>query len=113
MIGEKSLIKNFIIPNTRNKQKSYEVLVQANKNYGICDIIIPNDLVAPEPPADKSSKPEKAAYKAAKLIYDTKMRKAKQLRSDLLNAFQGRQINDSFIRTHLSNVLYSVLNYEE
>lgn len=40
MIGAKSIVINFKVRNLNSKEKCL-VKVQANKNYSICDIIIP------------------------------------------------------------------------
>lgn len=108
MIGYNSIVEAFLIK-VEGAKKPVEVLVQANKNYGICDILIPNNLVKPEAPS-RPTKESNAAYKAAKQIYDIRMREAVQLRSDLLNAFQGRQLNSEDTCIHLYNVLYETLN---
>lgn len=109
MIGANSIIKNLIIPNTNDKAHSFEVIVQANKNYGICDVVIPHNFVAPEKPT-KSTKEANFLYKEKKSEYDANMARVKEIRNQLLWEFQGRQINDSEVRIHLTNVLYSKLN---
>lgn len=111
MIGENSIIKNFIVPNVNDKKHPYEVIVQANKNYGICEIYIPHNFLAPEKPI-QPTKESNAAYKAAKLIYDANMGRIRRMRNRILDEFQGRQLNSESIRIHLHNVLYETLNRE-
>ena len=69
MIGYNSIVQNFLIK-VKGSKKPVEVLVQANKNYGICD------------------------------LYFLEGYGSEQLRSDLLSKVQGRQINDEnvFVR---------------
>ena len=45
-------------------------------------------------------------------IYDVKFpfENTKYMRSQILDKFQGRQINDNEVRIHLSNVLYELIN---
>lgn len=111
MIGYNSIVRSFLIK-VEGYKKPAEVLVQANKNYGICDIIIPHNLVKPVPPA-RPTKESNKAYKAAKSEYDSKMWKITQLRSELLTEVQGRQINDECVCIHLYNILYEALNEKE
>lgn len=37
-LGRKSIVHTVSIPNNSNPKKPYEVDIQANKNYGICDV---------------------------------------------------------------------------
>lgn len=37
-LGRKSIYTVITIPNNENPEKPYKITVQANKNYGICDI---------------------------------------------------------------------------
>ena len=80
MIGYNSIVKNCLIK-VKSSKKPVEVLVQANKNYGICDLLFPEDLKGSE-----------------------------KLRSDLLTKIQGRQINDESVCVHLYNLLGEALN---
>ena len=74
--------KNFSI-----KVKSFKkpvivnVLVQANKNYGICDLQFREGIEGSE-----------------------------QLRSNLLSKIQGRQLNDENVCIHVYNLLEEALN---
>ena len=79
MIGYNSIVQNFLIK-VKGSKKPVEVLVQANKNYGICDFLFPEG------------------------------QGSEQLRSDLLSKVQGRQINDENVCIHLYNLLEEALN---
>ena len=79
MIGYNSIVQNFLIK-VKGSKKPVEVLVQANKNYGICDLYFPEGYGS------------------------------EQLRSDLLSKVQGRQINDENVCIHLYNLLEEALN---
>ena len=79
MIGYNSIVQNFLIKEKGSK-KPVEVLVQANKNYGICD------------------------------LYFLEGYGSEQLRSDLLSKVQGRQINDENVCIHVYNLLEEALN---
>ena len=79
MIGYNSIVQNFLIK-VKDSKKPVEVLVQANKNYGICD------------------------------LYFLEGYGSEQLRSDLLSKVQGRQINDENVCIHVYNLLEEALN---
>lgn len=79
-LGHKSLVKKLKINNLKDPKKPHTILVQANKHYGICDIL---HCVEPGKKVRVSS---------------------------VLSVFQGRQYNDEYIMEHLSNVLYEILN---
>ena len=79
MIGYNSIVQNFLIK-VKSSKKPVEVLVQANKNYGICD------------------------------LYFLEGYGSEQLRSDLLSKVQGRQINDENVCIHVYNLLEKALN---
>ena len=79
MIGYNSIVQNFLIK-VKGSKKPVEVLVQANKNYGICD------------------------------LYFREGYGSEQLRSDLLSKVQGRQINDENVCIHVYNLLEKALN---
>ena len=80
MIGYNSIVQNFLIK-AKGSKKPVEVLVQANKNYGICDLLFPEGLEGSE-----------------------------QLRSNLLSKIQGRQLNDENVCIHVYNLLEEALN---
>ena len=79
MIGYNSIVQNFLIK-VKSSKKPVEVLVQANKNYGICD------------------------------LYFLEGYGSEQLRSDLLSKVQGRQLNDENVCIHVYNLLEEALN---
>lgn len=79
MIGYNSIVKNFLIK-VKGSKKPVEVLIQANKNYGICDLLFPKSLEESE-----------------------------KLRSDLLTKIQGRQLNDENVCIHVYNLLEKAL----
>lgn len=39
-LGRKSIARKLEIPNNKDSKKHHVVLVQANKNHGICDILL-------------------------------------------------------------------------
>ncbi len=55
------------------------IVIQANKNYGICDVHIPSTLEAEE---------------------------IKKIRNRFLWKFQGKQLNDSYIRNQAFEFIY-------
>ena len=79
MIGYNSIVKNFLIK-VKGSKKPVEVLAQANKNYGICDLLFPEG------------------------------QGSEQLRSNLLSKIQGRQLNDENVCIHVYNLLEEALN---
>ena len=89
MIGYNSIVQNFLIK-VKGSKKPVEVLVQANKNYGICDFLFPKSL-------------EESEKLKSNLLTE-------KLRSDLLSKVQGRQINDEDVCIHVYNLLEEALN---
>lgn len=96
-IGRKSKVVELSIHN-------YKVKVQANKNYGIYDIILCEkttkevSIEITEPNGKKRTvKKMKTFYKPIRRI------------TEVLSEFQGRQYNDSDTMLHLSNVLTEIL----
>lgn len=71
-LGRKSIYTVLNVTNNENPAKPHKVTVQANKNYGICDM-------SPRV-------------------------------GEILSDFQGRQINDEDVMSHLENSLYVALN---
>ena len=61
---------NLKVTNNKNAQSPYKVQVQANKNYGLCDVILPGTPVEPENTyinlQKENRKKEKALYDAKK-----------------------------------------------
>ena len=82
-LGHKSIVTKLEVPNNKDSKKRHVVLVQANKNHGICDI-----LFVTEP------------GKRARL-------------SDTLSTFQGQQFDDPNVMEHLWDVLNETLNSSE
>lgn len=115
MIGAKSIVLNLKVTNNKNAQSPYKVQVQANKNYGLCDVVLPGTPVEPEKTyinlQKEERKKEKALYDARKAEYDKAKRKG--IRNAILDKFQGRQLNDEVIVESLKNTLYNLLNTAE
>lgn len=114
MIGAKSIVLNLKVTNNKNGFSPYKVQVQANKNYGLCDVVLPGTPVEPEKTyinLQKDRKKEKALYDARKAEYDKVKRKG--IRNVILDKFQGRQLNDEVIVESLKNTLYNLLNTAE
>ena len=117
MRGARSIVLNLNITNNKNVQSSYKVQIQANRNYGLCDVILPGTPVEPEKTyinfQKEERKKEKDLYDVRKAEYDKEMAKRKAIRNTLLNKFQGRQLNDEVIVESLKNTLYNLLNTVE
>ena len=117
MIGAKSIVLNLKITNNKNAYSPYEVKVQANKNYGLCDVVLPGTPVEPEKTyinlQKEDRKKEKALYDVRKAVYDREMAKRKGIRNAILDKFQGRQLNDSVIVDELKSTLCNLLNTAE
>lgn len=113
MIGVKSIVLDFKIF-SKARKKPYLVKVQANRNYGICDIILPRNPVMPDKTYITSTKEdrkrEKEMYESLKSIYDQKILNRKAIRNSILDKFQGRQLNDEVVVERLKNVLSDLLN---
>lgn len=99
-IGRKSLATVLTIKNCENPKSPYKVQVQANKNHGICDIILCEE-VTKEVTHEFNGKSKKKTR-----IYLTPVRRLSEVISD----FQGRQYDDPITMEHLVNVLTQVLN---
>ena len=112
MIGERSIVlylKVFV------KDEPYDVKIQANRNLGICDVILPNEPVPPVFIEDSSYKTEtrkkrEELFKEKKAAYDREMARRTSIRNAILNKFQGRQINDSYVVRSIKSVLPQLLN---
>ena len=105
------------VANSKNGFSLYKVQIQANKNYGLCDVVLPGTPVEPEKTyinlQKEDRKKEKALYDARKAEYDKEMTKRKGIRNAILDKFQGRQLNDEVIVESLKNTLYNLLNTAE
>ena len=117
MIGAKSIVLNLKVTNNKNGFSPYKVQVQANRNYGLCDVVLPGTPVEPEKTyinlQKEDRKKEKALYDARKSEYDKEMAKRKGIRNAILDKFQGRQLNNDMVVEQLKNALYNLLNTVE
>lgn len=98
MVGRNSIITKLTINNVVNPEKPHEIIVQANKNLGICDIIkgtrIPQEVTDPK---TKKKKTIMKFFEVGRV-------------SEVLTDFQGRQINDPDIISALESKLHTTLN---
>ena len=99
-IGRKSIVVETIIPNQLNSENPFIVRVQANKNHGICDIVVGSKL--PLEVVDEKTKKTKTV---------TEFFPAQRV-GDILSMFQGRQIDDVDVFMSLEDSLYIHLNSE-
>ena len=104
-IGRKSLATVLTIKNCENPKSPYKVQVQANKNHGICDIILYEEVTKEVTHEFNSPDGKKHSKKKTK-IYLMPVRRLSEVISD----FQGRQYDDPITMEHLVNVLTQVLN---
>lgn len=104
-IGRKSRVVELTIHNEENPKLPHKVQVQANKNHGICNIVLCEKVT--KEVAFELVKPngEKILKKKLKSFY-----KPIRRLSELVSEFQGRQYDDQDNMIHLSNVLTQVLN---
>ena len=110
MIGRRSIFTTLLVPNFTNLAAPFEVVVQANKNGGICDVILPKTQAEPVKPVDTSNGEAVRAYNAAKKEYDCYMRERSALRSEVLNRYQGRQLHSTYVEETIGDVLAYLLN---
>ena len=110
MIGKHSTITTIFVNNFKNPVAPFEVVVQANKNGGICDVILPKTQAEPVKPVDTSNGEAVRAYNAAKREYDCYMRERSALRSEALNRYQGRQLYSAYVEETLNDFLTYLLN---
>lgn len=73
-LGRKSIYQTLLIYNSQNISEPHKIVVQANKNFAICDII--------------------------------------PRVGNVLNYFQGQQINDSEVMNQVYNAIDDVINHE-
>lgn len=77
------------------RKGNVKVWIQYDKLYRICDVSFPTRK---KPLPNLSTKPDKIAeHKEAMKAYQASLEQAKAFRSDFLNTFRGRQINDSLV----------------
>lgn len=110
MIGKRSIFTTILVNNFKNPVAPFEVVVQANKNGGICDVILPETQAKPIKPVDTSNGEAVRAYNAAKKEYDCYMRERADLRSGVLNHYQGRQLHSAYVEETIDDVLAHLLN---
>lgn len=110
MIGRRSIFTTILVTNFKNLAAPFEVVVQANKNGGICDVILPKTQAEPVRPADTSNGGAVRAYNAAKKEYDCYMRERSALRSEFLNRYLGRQLCSAYVGITLDSFLTYLLN---
>ncbi len=97
-IGRKSIVVDTIVFNQSNPKSPFMARVQANKNHGICSIIVGNKI--PLEVVDEKTKKKKTVMK----FIPTRQA------SEILSAFQGCQYNDPEVFESLNNALYQSLN---
>ena len=102
-IGRKSLATVLTIKNCENPKSPYKVQVQANKNHGICDIILCEE-VTKEVTHEFNGKSKKKTR-----IYLMPVRRLSEVISD----FQGRQYDDPDVFGLLEVALEDLLNSSE
>ena len=110
MIGKRSIFITISVNNFKNPASPFKVIVQANKNGGICDVILPKTQAEPVKPVDTSNGEAVRAYNAAKKEYDCYMRERSALRSEVLNHYQGRQLDSAYVEETIDSVLAYLLN---
>ena len=117
MIGAKSIVATLKIVNNKDAFSPYKVQVQANKNYGLCDVILPGTPVEPEKTYIKlekeERKKEKALYDARKAEYDKEMAKRKGIRNAVLGKLQGQPLHSDITIERLKRMLSELLNSTE
>ena len=117
MIGAKSIVFNLKITNNKNAFSPYKVQVQANKNYGLCDVVLPGTPVEPEKTyinlQKEDRKKEKVLYDARKAEYDKEMAKRKGIRNAVLGKLQGQPLHSDITVERLKRMLSELLNSTE
>lgn len=104
-IGRKSRVVVLTVHNEVVPESPYKVRVQANKNHGICDIILGKELTKEITHEFIGHDGKKRSKKKLKTFYEPICRLSR-----LVSEFQGRQYDDQDNMVHLSNVLTQVLN---
>lgn len=110
MIGERSIFTKISVNNLKNPVTPFEVIVQVNKNGGICDVILPKTQAEPVKPVDTSNGEAVRVYNSAKKKYDRYMRERSALRSEVLNRYQGRQLHSAYVEETMDDFLTYLLN---
>ena len=94
MLGRRAIYSEYLFTHPKSTSKQLALIVQANKHYGICKIIV-------------------AEVKEVKDDAAIELKPIPQLGSKLLSDFQGRQFNDGDVYEHLVDTLIETLNSEE
>lgn len=97
-IGRKSIVVETVIPNYSNPATPFVVKVQANKNHGICDIVVGSKI--PQEKVDEKTKKKKTVMKFFPI----------HRIGDVLSSFQGRQYDDPEVFELLGRALHVSLN---
>ena len=97
-IGRKSIVVETTVLNESNPASPFVVKVQANRNHGICDIIVGSKI--PQEVVDEKTKKKKTIMKFFPV------RRA----GDVLSSFQGRQYDDPKVFELLEGALHVSLN---
>lgn len=97
MIGRNSITKTIVVANKSNADKPYEIVVQANKNLGICDLIKGVRIPQEDP---RTKKKFKKFFQIGRV-------------NELLPKYVGRQINDESVMASLEDYLFVTLNKED
>lgn len=105
MVGRKSIVKSIVLKQKFNGV--IEFIIQANKNYGIIDLIINN---APKMPVPEKFKKKPSMYLNAKALYDAEVDFRKELRNSFLNKFWGQQLNSPIIQERVYNFIQNKVN---
>ncbi len=99
MLGRKSIVTEIVIVNQLNPSVPHVVKVQANKNHGICDIIVGRKV--PQEIIDEKTKKKRTITKFFPICRA----------GDVFSTFQGRQYDDPDVFEALEDALYSSLNF--
>lgn len=97
-IGRKSIVVETVIPNHSNPAAPFVVKVQANRNHGICDVVVGSRI--PQEVIDEKTKKKKTIMKFFPV------RRA----GEVLSSFQGRQYDDPEVFELLEGALHVSLN---
>lgn len=97
-VGRKSIVVETVIPNHSNPVAHFVVKVQANRNHGICDIVVRSRI--PQEVIDEKAKKKKTIMKSLPIRRVV----------DVLSSFQGRQYDDPEVFKLLEDALYISLN---
>lgn len=98
MQGRKSIVTEITILNQSNPQSPFVVRLQANKNHGICDIVVGSRI--PQEIVDEKTKQKRTIMRFSPV---SKV-------GGILSSFQGRQYDDPEVLEHLKNALHVLLN---